>query len=363
MENVQVNFRVFQKIDFRSLLGFIISGVLLWLTFHSSGLQLKDISIHGTQWYYFGAAIIAFVVATWVQSVRAKLLWINETQKGHQVNTYSSLIIGNFYNALLPGNLGDGIRAWHFSRKQRVPFSSSMAAVLTEKWIDAQMFIGLTIILFLLKPFTNHYIFWAICNTSLLVMVLSAVYALMLRYKKIEKFIWRVVIRLRKPGRFLFRLYKYATWQMRAIKTNGAIPQYVLFCAITLILNVAQFLFLLKTSGISGPVLSIYTAYLMAVSMMIIAIIPSAPGNIGVMHYGIYVVLILSAQQYGVKLGSAELQAYAVLGIYTHLSYLLPELFLGGIYAVAERKILFEPKLSLQDKSVAIEGKSSNISV
>ena len=335
----------FLRKNFRSILGFAISGIFLWLTFHNSGLQLKEIKLEGNQWFYFTIAIFAFAISTWFQSIRAKLLWRDQARNGADIRTYSSIAIGNFYSCLLPGNLGDAIRAWHFSRKQNVPFSSSLASIAAEKWIDAQMFVVLTLVLFFLKPFADHYIFWAIGNTSMLVIFLSVVYALMLKYTYFETMIWTIVLNLRKPGRFLFRIYKYATWQLLSIRRNGLIPIYVLLCVVILFLNVAQFFLLLLASGIEGPVLSVYTAFFMAVGMMIIAVIPAAPGNIGVLHYGIYALLILAARRCGLTPGSAELHSYALLGIYVHLSYLIPEMLIGAVYVIKEWKVLLEAKV------------------
>lgn len=333
------------KKNFRSLLGFIISGVFLWLTFHNSGLQLKEIKLEGNQWLYFGFAIIAFVISTWFQSIRAKLLWRDQARYDTNIKTYSSLVIGNFYSCLLPGNLGEAIRAWHFSRKQNVPFSASLGAIAAEKWIDAQMFVVLTLVLFFIKPFSDHYIFWAIGNVCMLVILLSVVYALMLRFAYFETMIWTIVLHLRKPGRFLFRIYKYATWQLLSIKRNGFISIYVLLCAVILFLNVAQFFLLLLASGIDSPVLSLYTAYFMAVGMMIIAVIPAAPGNIGVLHYGIYALLILAARRCGLTPDSAELHSYALLGIYVHLSYLIPEILIGAVYVIIDWKVLLDAEI------------------
>ncbi len=332
---------VLKSRNFRTLLGFSISAVLLWLTFYDSGLSIRNLGLKGEQWFYFSVAILSFVLATWLQSVRAKLIWLNKGIKQNEIYTYSSLLVGNFYNCLLPGNLGEGIRAWHFSRKNKVPFQKSLAAIVAEKWIDAQFFVLLTLVLFILKPFVNHYVLLTISCTTAVILVLSFIYGLMLYSKRIKKIIWLPVISLKSPGRFLFRMYTYTSQQITGIKTNGWVSHYVLLCMAVLFLNISQFFLLLKAVGIAQPVGGLYSAYIVAVSMMVIVFIPSAPGNIGVLHYGIYSVLILAASQYGVVPTIADLQSYALLGVYVHLSYFIPEVIMGGIFVLLERRLLF----------------------
>lgn len=324
------------------LLSFCISGVLLWLTIKSSGLVLQKLALSGTQLAYFAAAVFSFVLATWVQSVRAKLFWVSDRRRFKDIHAYKSLVVGNFYICLLPGNLGEGMRAWHFSKKNKVPFSRSLAAVLAEKWIDAQAFVLLALILFSMKAFYRHYISYAIAGTAIVVMVLSVIYTLMRRYRHLEKALWGVVLMLKKPGRFLYRLYWHTICHLSNVRKQGHIGGYVLLCLIIISLNLLQFYLLLKCAGITGDECSFYTAFLAATSMMIIAFVPSAPSNVGVLHYGIYSVLLMAAAQYNYKPGSMDLQNYALYAVYLHLSLVMPEIVIGAVVLVLERKIMFQ---------------------
>lgn len=329
------------KFNLRSVLGFIISGVLLWLAIHQSGLELRSIHMSMTEGIYFAGSMFAFVLATWFQSMRAKIVWLKRGANWKEPATFSSLSIGNFYNCVLPGNLGDAVRAWHFARRQRIPFASSLASIITEKWLDAQMFVVISVILFMISPLSGDYIFLAIYYTATVAALLGILYLLMLRYVLLEKALWRIVVALRRPGRFLYRIYKYASWQMSGIRQHGFVGAYLFFCSGAFLLNVAQFFLLLKAAGISGPVASVYTAYLTAVSMMIIAFIPSAPSNVGVLHYGLYLVLILAAKINGAGTEHAALQSYALFGIYTHLSFLVPEVVVGGVFLLRDGRYLY----------------------
>ena len=330
-----------QSINFKTFAGFSISGILLFITFRNSGLQLQDLHLSSTEWFYFIAAIVVFVFATWLQSFRSKLLWIRGDEALSDIHTYRSLIIGNFYNCLLPGNLGEGVRAWHFSRKNSKPISNALAGIVTEKWTDAQMFVPVSLVLLSMKPFVGHYILYAICFTSLLVVVLTIIYTIMRYNRRAEKSAWQLVLLLKKTGRFLYRVYYHTNALLSNLKRNKVLLPYLVLCFAFFILNITQFYFLLKAAGVQYPVDGIYSAYLTALSIMIIVIVPSAPSNVGVLHYGLYSTLVLAAQQYGVHPTAAHLKSYAFFGVLVHLSYFIPEILLGVVFVVKERETIF----------------------
>jgi uncharacterized protein (TIRG00374 family) len=291
----------------RTVTGFILSGILLWLTFHKSGLELQNLRLNNRGLLFFVAAITSLILAVWIQSIRAKLFWIDHKRKINDIKTFDSLVIGNFYNCVLPGNLGEGMRAWHFCKKNSVTFFSSFAAVFTEKWIDAQLFFIVTAILFILKPFRDYYISYIILYTAIISFCLSMVYIAMRKNRHVEKLFCSAALFFKKPGRILFQLYWYITQFIINLEKGGLVIQYFILCMMVFILNVFQFLFLLKCAGIAAPICSIYTAYLTSICMIIIVFIPAAPSNIGVIHYGVYSLLLLAAMQYGIKPDAAAL--------------------------------------------------------
>ena len=331
-----------ESINFRSILGFFLSGILLWLTFYNSGLRLRDLSMSGADFLNFFLADLFFITSVWVYSIRTKLFWLNEKRQPGDIHSFESVVVGNFYNCLLPGNLGDGMRAWHFSKKNKIPFLQSLSSIIAEKWIDAQFFVLLTIFLFIIMPFEKHYIFFAIIYTSITVVCLTIVYTLMRQYSSIEKKVISIVLLFRKTGKFIYRIYWFTTRLITDLLRKHRLGKYVLCCIVIYVLNVLQFFFLFRASGVSAPVGGLYGAYLIAVCMMIIAIIPSAPSNIGVLHYGIYAALILSAAQHGITPNAQNLQSYARYAVYVHLSYVIPEVIMGLLYVIKERKVLFE---------------------
>jgi len=336
-----------KKINIRTLIGFALSGLLLWLTMRQSELDWEDLSLDNNQWHYFIGAMIAFMVSIWVQAMRAKFIWVDGKRKYQDIDTYSGFIVGNFYNCVLPANLGDGVRAYHFSQKHKVLFLRALAFIITEKWLDALVFVFYVSLLFLIKPFSPHVVSYTLLFTGILIVFLWVLYYFMGRYRKLEKNLWFPVLFVSgKLGRYLYRLYIHATNHIQGLKSRGTLGYYISGGIFAFILNNVQFILLMEAVGIQAPINSLYMGFLISVSTMVIAIIPSAPSNIGVMHYGTYLVFLFAADVYHVIPNPEELKHYALFGVYMHLSYFIPEVLIGIVYVAMERNVLFDKKIS-----------------
>lgn len=330
--------QVFKKISLQTTAGFTISGILLWLTFSKSGLMLQNIALPPRQWGWFILSVGAFVLSIWIQAVRARLYWPEQLAQFSPPNTYSSLLIGNFYNCILPGNMGDAIRSWHFAQKHKIAFTRSLAVITAEKWIDARLFILMVIVWVFVSGYPSGYITNTLVLTATITLFIAMLYYLMRKNRVAEQFILNKMLWF---GKFPVRLYCSTVSHLNYLKKEGKVTTYLVYCLGIIILNNLQFYLLLKTVNIQDPICSIYTSFFVSISMMVIALIPAAPGNVGVLHYGLYTLLIMIAGQYNISATGVYLKQCALFGVYAHLSYFIPEIIMGAWYIFKERKLLF----------------------
>jgi hypothetical protein len=120
---------------------------------------------------------------------------------------------------------------------------------------------------------------------------------------------------------------------------NKSLYYFIFYFIAIFFLNGCQFYFIELAAGIEAPVAGFRSAFLISLSMMIIAFIPAAPSGVGVVHYGLYLVLLLVAGQYGIAQSGLTLKSYALFGVYAHLSFLIPEIALGLVVLWRERRI------------------------
>lgn len=327
--------------NIRTAIGFVISAFFLWLTFRDINFSSFKIIPHRQSLVFLFAAMLVLLLSVWLQSLRMKLFWLAPNRKWKTINTLESLLIGNFYNSIIPGNLGEGVKAWHFSRKNNLSFMRSIAALLTEKWLDAHLFLLFGLVLFCFQPFQSHFIHYSIITVMATVISLSLLYFVMQKFRWAKKKIWSIAFLYKKAGVPLFKTYLHVCFFLKFLWQKKTLLLFLLIGHGVFALNVLQYYLLFKAAAITLPIGSWATAYLVSISMVVIIAIPSAPGNIGVLHYGVYSSLILAAHSYGIVPDAALLQTFALYTVYLYLSCFIPEVLLGLIVVIKERKMLF----------------------
>ncbi len=329
--------------NIQTLLGFSISFYLLGFTIKKSGIMLSTVKLSCTGWLYFTESMIMLLVAVWLYSLRTRLIWHSRNKTRGTLATYASIAIGNFYNCVLPANLGEGIRAWHFGRKNGLSFLQSLSTVITEKWIDGLLFIFLTAGLMLTGIIIKHYITYTLIAVATTAAIVWVLHTIMRKNKTVEKMLWITVFFInKKSGKWLHRLYSYNSRNVQGLFKNKVMSRYILLCFIILLTNMGQFILVMYAAEVPIELITPYSGFFMAAAMMIVAFIPSAPGNLGVLHYGVYETLNLLSTQYNILLTPEIKESFARFGIYLHLSYVVPEILTGLAVIVKERNSLFD---------------------
>lgn len=303
-----------------------------------SQLQWQQLQLSLQGWLYFGLAAAIFLFTVWMHSQRVKQMWFLP----QPTQAFSSLIIGNFYNCLLPGNLGEGMRAWHFSRKNKVPLSRSAANIILEKVLDAQMYIVVTLAWYALEGYKQNNLNLLIVGVCAGVAAYTLIWVIWLRHSHHTKKLARLALpqkKLRKEG---YKLYLHFRSQIKDIMQRGTLLNYVAIGFSMFLLNAVQYLIIMKAVGIPASLITFSNGYYVGLCMVIIMFIPSAPGNIGVMHYGLYTVMAYLAQY---QMPGAQspllLQQYALFAVFIHLSCMIPEIISGAVFLWLERKYIF----------------------
>lgn len=323
--------------NIRSMLFTLLSIIPLWLTIQNSGLQWSHLQLSIEQWAYFVLSVIVLLLTVWLQSIRVKIPWENQVDTKN-FDTLNGLFLGSFYNCILPGNLGEGIRAWHLSRKNKVSFVNALASLGVEKYIDALNFILYTIILVALFSHLNIR-FNIIILFSCLVTIIFVFYLLIITQRRMEKIMYRILRQFMKAGRWFYKLHYYIKGFLVNL-TKQQLARYLILGYIMFALNALQYFLVMKATGVPSPLASLSSAFLVAVAMVLVYITPSAPGNVGVVHYGIYSLLLSTANAYGIATNEALLQSLALYTVYLQFSYFLPEVVVGLLVVIKEKRWL-----------------------
>jgi glycosyltransferase 2 family protein len=331
------------KIKPSTLLGFLISGFLLWLMFKQSKLELQQVFFvlkNRDSALYMLLAMLLFMLMMFFHSLRTRIVFVDDRTKIRDISAYPSLAIGSLYNNLLPGKIGEVMRAWHFSKVNKKPFSSTLAVFVTEKVIDAMICIPLFVIVFLIQPFIHHYIqYLFVLILGISILMIPIIY-LFNNYKGFNRFLFGFFPTwIFKKN--IFKVYVFFKFHASRMWKYKSILYFVFLGYAMFLVSILQYFLVLKAIGFDPPIFSFFSAYVLAVSMIIIAFIPSAPGNLGVAHYGIYASLLLLAEVNHISLSPVILQQFAISAICMHFTYFIPEILIGIIFLLKERNRIF----------------------
>ncbi|MBL7777683.1 MAG: flippase-like domain-containing protein [Chitinophagales bacterium] len=329
----------------RTIAGITVSVVLLWLTIQHSGLQFNQLKPTIASTLLLGAGMGVFAFSVWVHAQRCKLFWINSLSQANEIKPWSSSLIGNFYNSVLPGNVGEGIRAWHFSRKNKVPFTRALAMMIAEKFLDAQVFFVTVALILPMQRFeiTNPVFVGLLAIMAAVVVANIALWWLWPRRSWVKWFIkW---IPARGARQFFWLLWLHFRQHLIHLKATGLLFYFFAATGLLFTTNIFQYNFALQAADLPYPFTGFYASWLISSLMIVIFVVPSAPSNVGVVHYGIFMALLALAEVFQINITDGLKQKFGLAGVYLHLGYLIPELVLGAFAVWNERQLLFQRKV------------------
>ena len=301
--------------------GIALGAVCLWLTFRGTDLRrVFELIGHVRLWPVCASL---FLVAATVAAVGRR--WQLLVQRGEPLRRASrfiiAVVVGQMLNVLLPIRLGEVVRAYSISRAEQRPVARIFATLVLERLADV-LLLGVSVIALLVLlslpswARTSGLVTLAVSVVafgSALVLVQWGSLALPLLDRPIRFLSDRFRLLLLRNGHMaLDELRAFGDWRASAqvwglsllIVLLALATNYVLFYAFDLRLSPAVALMLFV-------VLQIGTAP------------ASTPGNVGVFHY--LVVLVLMA--FGVDRGVAV--AYAVV---LHAVAYGPKIIAGAVF-------------------------------
>jgi uncharacterized membrane protein YbhN (UPF0104 family) len=127
----------------RTILGVLISIVLLWLALHGVDFAALWRALQGAQYWWLLPAIAVYFEGVWMRAVRWRVLLAPVRQVPAR-RLFPVIAVGYMANDLLPARLGEVVRVYMLGRREGIGKTAALATVMLERVLD-----GVTMLLFL----------------------------------------------------------------------------------------------------------------------------------------------------------------------------------------------------------------------
>jgi|GEM_PF-3109166 len=309
------------------------------------GIVLRKISSEASIWEaiqqvrieYFAIGSLCIAAEFIFQSLRWQSL-LQTLGKYSLAQTLPSVILGHFYNTILPSRLGELIRPAHFSNKHGLPFMTVLGSCVIERVFDGMLVVLLLLFSLVVLQVDNINLHALIpAGISIYIIALLGI-LLIVKTQWIDQILQRFA-----PN----KVSQYAqTWLQDIRKGFGLIKHWrhgflvCLWSMTPLFLNILSNYYLLLSFPIPSALQSLSAACLISAAISLAYTIPSAPSSIGVFHYAIILALEAIAHKTATPISPIIESQFVLMSFVIYAASLIPDLLLGAIVAFRERHIL-----------------------
>jgi uncharacterized protein (TIRG00374 family) len=306
------------------ILGFIISGIFLWIIVNNISLDhLKGLILEMNVGYIL-ISIVLFFIAYSLRVERWRLIINNGQTSLKWLNCVGPYFASIAVNNVIPFRAGDFLRAFSFSGRLKIDSSITLASLLIERLLDIVfLLLFLSIALFYFN--IGYSRFFSFSGVIILFLGLN-IFSIILFPSFFKKKIVCIFFSLRKKyPKFKYFLIKFVLNFFNALDKNLSKNKIFKLFLITFLSWVFEgFVFLFVSFSI--PEITNNFASMLAFPVGTFAtIIPSTPGYVGTFDYFTSQAMII--------LGNSS-DSSLTFALIVHLILWLPSTLVGGIYLI-----------------------------
>lgn len=297
------------------MLGFVISLLSLYLAFH--GVQWKNVSLALLHARYGDLmwAFIFLLLSTALAGLRWKAV-INRVEVSWAQST-SALVVGLMTNNLLPGRVGEVVRALMLGRKTRVSNAYLIATVVIDRVFDLGV---LAISGMLVLAFTPS-LYWLRSMTISGGVVLAGILLVVGVLMRFTGKRWLAKLeQIFMPTRFHQHLTALRQEFQLGLKSIKTLYRVMLIIGLSVLIWSLMGLSLFYTLSALSMNLSFRGLVLLVFVLNLGGLIPSSPGYVGTYHF----LAILTLTAFGIEKGEA-----ISFSLVSHALWYVPYTLLG----------------------------------
>jgi uncharacterized protein (TIRG00374 family) len=314
----------------RTLIGFLVSAVLLYLAFRKVDAHLLAQSLARAEYIWLVPAFFLMLVSIVFRAIRWKYL-IKPITEAEFFHLFSASAIGLMANNLLPARLGEIARAWVIGEKAGISKTASFATIVVERIFD-----GFTVIFFLIVALLSGRLdipapLRKVSYAAVAFYILALVFLVMLRIQRERAFAVVKVLTGRLPAGARAKVTKLLgsfVDGLDVLRKPRDITAAGLLSFLVWIPNIIVMHIVIRSFGLDIDILATITVFIIVTFGIMI---PSAPGFVGTIQY----CFVIGLGLYGV----AESEALSISIVY-HASVFIP-MTATGLFCLAREGMSF----------------------
>ncbi|MCP4634132.1 MAG: flippase-like domain-containing protein [candidate division Zixibacteria bacterium] len=274
---------------------FILIGIIVSASFLYLSIRKIDFSQVGNAFssadYIWGIPTAVLIMFTmWLRALRWRHL-LFKLKPIENKSLFSSVMIGFMSNNILPGRLGEFVRAFSIAGKESVPKTAAFATIIIERVFDSfaiLLMLGICLILF---PFPGAVKKVGYLTLAANIIVLLILYSLSKWPEKTTNIAAAITRKFpRKIDVFVMNLFNRFREGLGVFKDGATVWKVSFYTAIIWFITAVSNYFIFIALGIYPPFISVFVVL---VIVAFVVMLPASPGFIGTFQYGCTVALSL----------------------------------------------------------------------
>lgn len=267
----------------------LVSAFFLWLALRGQDLSGTWEALRSADYRFLVPALVLYFVGVWVRAVRWRVL-LSPVGSYPTRSLFPVVVIGYMANDVLPARMGEVVRVYVLSQRERLPKTVALGTVVVERLLDAVVMLFLLAMAALLVPLNGPIERVALVASGLLLVGLFPLVMLVLWPDRI--------LALLAPfsSRLPTRLTEFASAAgagflsgLRVVRSGSVLTAGLALSVVAWLFEAGMYWTL--AVGFSLPAGAALIVLTLAVTNLA-TLVPSAPGYVGSFEFGALLVLV-----------------------------------------------------------------------
>ncbi len=325
--------KFFREKKIRLFVSVLVSILFIYLTVREIDTEQIIPVIESYNLPVLGLAVVMILTGFYLQALRWEIT-IKGMMYRKRIRTFDAILIGNFYNSVLPLKMGEIIRLMYLSARHKISFSQAAITYFLDRIFDVLMILVSASILPVLIKDQNYFNWYLFIIPVVVLIVLFQLWKVLF----IKKNILKIIVLPRKIKLQVLRLFIQVRMLRFCFSDKKILFGIVTYSFLLFFFHVVYFYLLLAASGLPPEFCNFRVAFFISLSAILVLIIPAGPSGIGVANYGVLQVFILYSEINNIEIVPVLKNDFIVFSFVYVITGFVADMLAGGLFFLLQKE-------------------------